>query len=394
MMAAQRHYGMDWLRIGAFGLLILYHIGMYFVPWGWHVKVAAPLDWAQFPMMAVNPWRLGLLFVVSGFASHALFSRMRGPGEFVGSRTARLLIPLIAGMVIVVPAQPWVELMFGHGYTRGFAHFWLHDYFRFDATLGGIVLPTWNHLWFVAYLWVYSLLLGAMLWAIPKSVRAVIAEGFERALSGWLILATPALLLAFQEFVLLPDSEMTHALVGDWAAHVVFFPLFLFGYLLMGSERVWAAIRAHWRTIGLLAIAGYALSVAIELGQATFIPADWRHAAFETARIFQGWGAIVALIGLADRYLNRDLPVRPMLTEAVFPFYIIHQTTIVLVGWWLIGRGYVAGTQFAILLVATVASCWVFYLAGREIGWLRPLIGLKPRKRAAPPPAEPRMQSL
>ncbi|MDQ8758034.1 acyltransferase family protein [Sphingosinicella sp. LHD-64] len=392
-MTTQRHYGMDWLRIGAFGLLILYHIGMYFVPWGWHVKIAAPLDWTQVPMMAVNPWRLGLLFVVSGFASHALFSRMRGPGEFVTSRTARLLIPLVAGMVIIIPAQPWVELMFKHGYTHGFAHFWLHDYFRFDAALGGIALPTWNHLWFVVYLWVYSLLLGAMLWIIPERVRAAIAAGFGRALSGWLILIVPILLLAFQEFILLPGTDMTHALIGDWAAHVLFFPMFLFGYLLMGSERLWAAIRTHWRPIGLLAIAGYAASVAVELGW-SLVPAGWGYGVYEVARMFQGWGAIVALIGLADRYLDRDLPARPMLTEAVFPFYIIHQTTIVLLGWWLIGRGYAPGLQFAILLVATVASCWAFYLAGREIGWLRPLIGLKPCKRAAPVPAAPQAQSL
>lgn len=47
-----RQYGLDWLRIGAFGLLILYHIGMFFVPWGWHVKAAEPVEWAGWPMMA------------------------------------------------------------------------------------------------------------------------------------------------------------------------------------------------------------------------------------------------------------------------------------------------------------------------------------------------------
>jgi len=51
-MNGTRHYGMDWLRIGAFALLIFYHIGMYFVPWGWHVKIAQPRDWVQIPMMA------------------------------------------------------------------------------------------------------------------------------------------------------------------------------------------------------------------------------------------------------------------------------------------------------------------------------------------------------
>ena len=64
--AHARHYGLDWLRIGAFGLLILYHIGMFFVPWDWHVKTARPMDWVAIPMLLTNSWRLVLLFVVSG----------------------------------------------------------------------------------------------------------------------------------------------------------------------------------------------------------------------------------------------------------------------------------------------------------------------------------------
>ena len=128
-----RHHGMDWLRIGAFGLLILYHIGMYFVPWGWHVKTAEPLDWVQLPMLATNSWRLALLFLVSGYASAALFAKLGGSGAFARSRSARLLIPLVFGLIVVIPVQPWIELVTQHGYAHGFAHFWLYDYFRFGT---------------------------------------------------------------------------------------------------------------------------------------------------------------------------------------------------------------------------------------------------------------------
>ena len=85
-----RHYGMDWLRIGAFGLLILYHIGMVFVPWGFQVKTAHPIAWVEIPMFLTNPWRLTLLFVVSGYASRALLAKAGGAGAFMGSRSARL----------------------------------------------------------------------------------------------------------------------------------------------------------------------------------------------------------------------------------------------------------------------------------------------------------------
>ena len=70
-----RHYGLDWLRIGAFALLILYHVALVYVPWQFHVKTAAPVDWIAIPMMAINAWRLILLFVVSGYASRALIAK-------------------------------------------------------------------------------------------------------------------------------------------------------------------------------------------------------------------------------------------------------------------------------------------------------------------------------
>jgi hypothetical protein len=70
-MLTGRQYGLDWLRIEAFALLILFHIGMFFVPWGWHVKAAAPVERAVWPMMAINPWRLMLLFVISGVVSRS-----------------------------------------------------------------------------------------------------------------------------------------------------------------------------------------------------------------------------------------------------------------------------------------------------------------------------------
>ena len=100
---------------------------------------------------------------------------------------------------------------------------------------------------------------------------------------------------------------------------------------------------------------------------------------FAAAHAIQGWCAIIALIGVAERFWNRDHSWRKTLTEAVFPFYIVHQTVIVGVEWVLLGQHLPAGEEFAILVVATIAGCWAFYLLGREIGWLRPLIGLRTR---------------
>jgi glucans biosynthesis protein C len=380
-----RHYGMDWLRIGAFALLILYHIGMFFVPWEWHVKTAEPLEWARIPMLATNSWRIPLLFVVSGYASAALLAKSRGTGPFLADRSARLLIPLAASMVLFVPPQPWVELVHKHGYDSSFAGFWLGDYFRFSE-LHGIMLPTWNHMWFVAYLWVYSVALGVLVLA-PARVREWVRRAAELAFGGWRVLAVPLALIIARLWHGWPVPEPTHDLVGDAFAHTLWFALFAFGFALRGSAEIWRGIRRWWGLAAIVALAayGYVAWVALMWGDSENAPAIVQLLR-EVARQVQMWTAIVALLGVADRYWNRDHRWRATLTEAVFPFYIIHQTIIVVLGWYLLRFGLPPSAEFAVLLTATVAGCRMFYLGGRRVRLLRPLIGLRTEHRSAPRP--------
>lgn len=371
----ERHYGMDWLRIGAFGLLIFYHIGMVFVTWGFHVKTADPADWVAVPMLVTNAWRLTLLFVVSGFASRALFAKSRGIGDFLGNRNARLLLPLAFGIVTIVPPQSWVELVTQHGYAHGFLWFLTHDYFRF-GTLDGIILPTWNHLWFVAYLWAYTLVLALLLSARLSGVQAT----FDRIFGGAGVLWVPIAWLLALRIGLFPNVEETHDLVTDWVAHLQYLPAFLSGFGLAGSRPARGALARFWIPAAVLAVAGYAVVASVEIAYPGFAMPSRRIArAFHVAREVQCWASIAALIGVAERFWNRDHRWRQTLTEAVFPFYIIHQTVIILVEYWLKPLNIGPVAEFAILVPATVTGCWAFYLIGREIGWLRPLIGLRHR---------------
>lgn len=371
-----RHHGMDWLRIGAFALLILFHIGMYFVPWHWHVKIDPTIDWVAIPMLATNGWRLALLFLVSGYASAALLAKLGGTGAFARSRCARLLIPLIFGVIVVIPPQPWIELVGQHGYKYGFLHFWLHDYFRFGA-LDGIILPTWQHLWFVVYLWVYTMLAAILLAVVPTDTRAKVADGAARLLGGWGLLIVPILwwLAVYGAF---PDHEESHALFDDGPSHLRYLMAFGVGWLLRVRPALFESVARRWKVALLLAVAAF---VPIGWVEWTW-PGDtrapgWVIILFHVVRQVQGWATIVALIGIADRYWNRDHPSRTTLAEAVFPFYIIHQTIIVVVGWYLLQAGVGALPSFVALLAATTLGCWLFYAIGRNIGWLRPLIGLQ-----------------
>ena len=94
----ERLYGLDWLRIIAFALLILYHLGMLYVgEWEWHIKSAYLQDWLQWPMLAMNRWRMELLFMISGLAI-GLYAPARHPGRFVRDRTVRHALNTVDAM--------------------------------------------------------------------------------------------------------------------------------------------------------------------------------------------------------------------------------------------------------------------------------------------------------
>jgi len=375
----QRHYGMDWLRIGAFAILILYHVAMVFAPWGYHAKSRHEAgDLAMLPMLAANAWRLTLLFVVSGYATRALLGRAHALPAFVGDRTRRLLIPLAFGVAVVVPPQAWVELVGQHGYARSFPAFWLHDWFAFRR-IDGVALPSWNHLWFVGYLWVYTVVLALSV-ALVRPLRW--QHGFNRVFAGPAVLLVPLVWYACIHALWFPMAAETHGLIDDPMAHFEYVFAFLFGFGLACAEGVMAAVVRWHRIAAGLALAGYLWIAAAQLHLVPF-ERGWAPA-YGIAHAAQQWGAILALIGFAERHCNHDAAIRPTLTEAVFPFYLVHQTVIVVAAFALADAGLGIVAESVVLVAATVAGCLAFYLVGRRIGPLRPLIGLRRHPRRTP----------
>ena len=368
-----RRYDLDWLRIGAFGLLILYHIGMVFVPWDFHIKTAHTVRWLEAPMLLLNAWRLPLLFLISGVASRLMLAKRRA--GFAGLRSRRLLVPLIAGMALWIAPQAWVDASVNHGYRGGLVSFWVLDYFRFDASLG-ITVPTWNQLWFVAYLWIYTMFLAAAA-RVPERWRAAAQAAFDRAFGGWRLAVLPVAVFALARITLVDRFPESHALAGDWYAHVIYGFAFAFGVGLGGTQRLWLQIAQIWRPAGIVALIAWSLVAVFDLGYPEgTTPDPTLVAVMRTTRAVQCWGTILALLGLAQRYLDHDHPWRTILNEAVFPAYIAHQTVILLVMYALLPLGLPPVVEFGILLTATVAGSVLFYFAGREVSWLRPLIGL------------------
>ena len=385
-----RYHFLDWVRILAFFLLIVYHVGMYYVTWGWHVKSPCASDALEPYMMLSAPWRLSLLFLVSGVASSCMLAKLR-PGAFLRRRSWRLLVPLLFGMLVIVPPQSYFEVVEKLGYAGSYADFirlYLRGYHGFCQD-GCLILPTWNHLWFVVYLWAYTAVLALLTLALGARFDRL-AAGLGRLLAGWKIVVLPAAVLALARILMLERFPITHALVDDWYNHAHYLPIFLLGALMARVPDFWPRVaKLRWTCLA-LALGGWAaMMIWYALPNDAVAGTRWELLAYPMRALVAlvCWSAIVAACGFAQRHLDRDGPARRYLTEAAFPVYILHQTLIVVLAHALKPLHRPPGLEALLLVVlVTVLSFGGFEIV-RRIPLLRPLFGLGPRARTATPAA-------
>lgn len=398
-----RRHDLDWIRVGAFLLLILYHVGMFYVPWDWHVKSGHEVDALEPIMQLTNPWRLTLLFLVSGAATRFLADSLArdgrvGAGRLAGSRALRLLPPLLFAMFVIVPPQSYYQIV---QYVRAnpgapvgmdaYGGFWL----KYATASGGwcgpdgcLITPTWNHMWFVAYLLVYSLIIAVLLALTAGRLRGL-GGRLERVLNGWGLLIWPIVFLAAIRLGLASRFEITHDLVNDWYNHALSLSAFLFGFLTARSEALRAAfIRLRWPALllGLAAWVAYA-GYAWEYRADDAMPADTLRRIMRAVYAADQWAFIVAILGFGAKHLNHGGPVLRYLTIGVFPFYIVHQTAIVVVGHHLTQLRLPLATEAGLLIAATFAACFLAYETARRMGWAGLLLGVRPQAANRPPRA-------
>lgn len=385
----QRRHDLDWVRVAAFFLLVLYHTGMYYVTWDWHVKSPYASEALEPFMLISSPWRLSLLFLVSGTATAFLFAKSEATGKgFLGARSWRLLVPLVFGMLVIVTPQSYYQVVeqLPGGYHDGYLAFWgryLQNEPNFCRDGDCLDVPTWNHLWFVAYLWVYTLVAWLGLRRFPRAVEAA-GAWCERHLTGVGLLLWPSLWLALARLGLLDRFEQTHALVDDWYNHAQYLPLFLLGIVVARRDAVWDALHRQRRIALALAAAGYAFIVWYFHGSgyddATPPPEALRMLQRTVWALFQ-WTAIAAILGFARGWIVRETPALRYLREAVFPVYILHQTVIVVLAHNAQPLGLRPAVEGPLLVLATFALCFLGFEMIRRVRWLRPLFGLGPKAR-------------
>ncbi len=369
-----RRHELDWLRVIVFGLLILYHVGMFFVPWGWHIKNDTIYPWLRYPMLFLNQWRLPLLFLISGMGTYYALST-RSQRQFAGERLRRLLLPLLFGILVVVPPQVYLERLDKGQFTGGYFSYWPRQAFIGVYPEGNF---SWHHLWFLPYLLFYSLALIPLLFYLRQHPQAWLNRQTRRiAASPWklYLLVLP---LYLWEALLEPFFNVTHAFWGDWFNMINMGTFFVYGFLLLSSGGAFLdTARTHRRKFLFIGIAAYLVMLFFWYGIEDSTVVHFTEAMFKVVNL---WSWILVALGYASAYLYKPSPMLAYANEAVYPFYILHQTITVGLGYALRHSPMGLLPKFLLMAAGTFLIAWVLYeFLVRRIRWIRPLFGMKPK---------------
>jgi glucans biosynthesis protein C len=381
-----RLHELDWLRIIAIAILIGYHTGMIFVSWGWHIQSEQTSRLFETVMAWLHYWRMPLLLFVSGAGSFFALRR-RTAGGFLAERHRRLLVPLIFGMLMIVPPQIYFERIDQYG---SFLEFYPSVFELVPYPLGGSL--SWHHLWFILYLLIYSII-ALPLFLYLRSPRAdSLFDQIARVASKRGGLAVFLLPIMVSQFALRPFfPHETHALVDDWAFFTLYFLFFLFGFVCCRDLRLWELLRAKRRENLSLA-----LLLMIPFYGGFFSPVWTKpiEIAYAVSAVTMGWFWVLTAVGYGQVWLRRPARWLPWANEAIYPVYILHQTVIVMIGYFVLRQRegiylnflLIAGTAVAVTLI-------IYHLIVRPFALTRLLFGMKPvavdsadRKRSEPSP--------
>jgi glucans biosynthesis protein C len=379
-VSSERLYALDWLRVAAFLLLVPYHTGMFFVTWGFHFKNPETTHLLEFPMLIVNGWRLALLFLISGIAVGRVLMRLSRK-EFAKERFIRLFIPIVVGMLVIVPPQIYYEHLFNHTHEyASYLDFWATVFQFKPYPQGGSF--SWHHLWFVVYIFVFSLLILPLTKYFQSQHGTRLLDRFTAYFTQgyrlyWII--TPFLILTHTLGRMFPT---THGLIDDWNNFSQTFLVFCWGYVI-GTRPEWiqamVSLRRNALVLGIVCISAFLFFhawFAVWFEQGTD-PAWYLSILMNSVRSFNGLAWIVALVGFAGQYLNFTNRFLRYANELVYPFYIVHQSVMMVLGYYVLLQPWGIGLKFSIIALGTYLGSWMLVDVVRRMNVLRPFFGLR-----------------
>lgn len=368
-----RRYDIDWLRVIVILLLIPFHAAMPFVTeWDWLLKndELSPLllDFNYF----IHVWRLPLLFIISGIGTTFALKNI-SEKQYIIQRTKRLLVPLIVGLYIIIPPAIYLSRLY-----QGWEYSSFFDFYPSIFTTG--MYPpgnlSWDHLWFIAYLYIFSIVAIPLFILIKYREKKIFSSNSKGYWYLWFIIPL------YLSLILSIRYPQNLAFINDWATLLRYFLYFIMGYLIGIEEDVWNRIEHHrklylsfaflftllifyFRWNGKVPITEFSVSYVSYLGLMTL----------------NTWCWVFSILGYAKKYLNFSNKFLRYANEGIYPFYILHQTFIVIAAYCAIQttESIIAKYLF-IVIVAYFLTIITYHCFVRSYKIPRFLLGMKAEK--------------
>ena len=396
-----RRRDLDLMRMFVVVGLVFFHSARIFDTGDFYVKNEPTSDLVTAAIGFAATWGMPLLFVIAGMGiSYSL--RSRTTRDFAGERIRRLLVPLVFGVLVIVPPQVWTELRADAAYDESYPEF-LPRFLdvEFDPDGFPFVIGTdpatglfeWGHLWFLVLLFVFSLLLLPVIWYLRKPKgRRIIDRLAERSNHLWVIVVA-GLPFAVLEAALRSEEDW-----GGWNrySYAVFL---LYGYVLATDRKFGQAFRRHRKSVLIMGVVTFLVVGALfatgseNEGVDLLRDYDVAGVVMRTFKGASGWFWVVAIMAFAAGSGKQGQATTPAhrgatvfdrvgvyTAEAVLPFYVLHQTVIVMLGFYVVGWPINAALKYLIICALSLAVIFAIYDLGvRRTRATRFLFGMKPR---------------
>ncbi len=371
----ERHHDLDWLRVLAVLMLIYFHTAVIFVPGaGYHIQNPQGSVFLEIFVLFMDQWYMPLFFLIAGVSTWFALSFRTG-GQYASERVKRLFIPLVFGTLVIIPPQIYFQRLSEHIDYGSYLAFYPH-FFQGVYPDGNF---TWNQLWFIAYLFVYSLL-GLPFFLLLRR------EAGKRVLSraaAWLekpgMIFLPALPLAVSEILLRARFPGPQNFVDDWASFSYQWIFFVYGYGIGSDARIRRAIGRAWKAalfLGCLTTLTGVVWLFLGRGPEPVETGPWT--LLMLLRGVNSWCWILAILGAGQRFLNVDNRVLCYANQGAYPFYILHQTVIIFFAYYVVQWGLGVPGKYLIISTASLITTLVLYdLFVRRNPVTRFLFGMK-----------------
>ena len=358
-------------------LLVFFHSGRLFDYEPWHIKNAMEIFGIEVFLRILDVWQMPLFFFVAGAAVWFSLGH-RTTWQFTRERISRIFIPLIFGMLVIVPPQVYLERVFDGDFTGSFFAWYPHMFqgtYSMESAASGNL--SWHHLWFLAYLFVFSLLLLPLFWYLRREDKKSVISGIAGFLSkpGTIyLLVVP--LIVYNVFLLPIYGSGNQNLISDWRNFLFYITIFFFGFLMVSDSRITQGIYRN-RYVSL--ITAFLILAVLYLMETDVLATT--QALILSLYAIDCWLWLLTFWGIGIGLVNFTNGLIRYANDAVLPVYILHQTLIVIIGYYVIQWDIPVVAKYLFVVAAVFLSSLVIYEVVRRINVTRFLFGIKVRKR-------------